>query len=144
MVLRGAIVFTIFPAVKLKRYWRNNICWRFLPNRIYHCPNILNWPELRNRYPPIDFYEQAKHIRGSQTKITFSPRPLTSFLAILKNIAEQEEWTNSNPRVQTVNQSRATRTAKKRRCISNTSLRQVLDIFSKYLNSISSPSPFKI
>jgi hypothetical protein len=47
-------------------------------------------------YTPIDFYEQVKHIQGSQTKFTFSPRPLNSLLAILKNILELEEWTYRN------------------------------------------------
>jgi hypothetical protein len=43
-----------------------------------------------------DFYEQAKHIQESQTKYTFSPRPLNSLLVILKNKLELEECTNRN------------------------------------------------
>jgi hypothetical protein len=53
---------------------------------------ILTWPQLYLKR----FYKQAKHYRGPQTNLTFSPRPLTSLLAILKNILELKEWTNSN------------------------------------------------
>jgi hypothetical protein len=31
-----------------------------------------------------------------KTKFTFSPLPVNSFLAILKNISQLEEWTNRN------------------------------------------------
>ncbi len=51
--------------------------------------NVLNYTPIQ-----VDFYEQAKHIRGSQTNFTFSPRPLNSRLEILKNILEREEWVN--------------------------------------------------
>jgi hypothetical protein len=40
----------------------------------------------------MDFYEQAKHIRGPQTNFVFSLR----LLAIVKNTAELEEWTKRN------------------------------------------------
>ncbi len=46
-------------------------------------------------HTPIDFCEQAKHIRGSQINFTFS-RSLNCILAILKDILELEEWTNRN------------------------------------------------
>jgi hypothetical protein len=33
---------------------------------------------------PIDFYEQANHIRGPQTNFTVSPRPSHNLLAIFE------------------------------------------------------------
>jgi hypothetical protein len=49
-------------------------------------------------FTAIDFCEQAKHIRGSQTNFTFSLRPWKSLLAI-KKILELKEWTNRNRRM---------------------------------------------
>jgi hypothetical protein len=40
-------------------------------------------------YPPIDFHEQANHIRGPN--FTVSQRP-----SKMKNVLEQELWTNRN------------------------------------------------
>ena len=45
---------------------------------------------------PIDFFEQANHIRGPQTNFTVSLRSSNFLLAILKNTLELEQWTNRN------------------------------------------------
>jgi hypothetical protein len=45
---------------------------------------------------PTDFYEKANIFEGRFTNLTFSPWPLHSLLAILKNILELEKWTNGN------------------------------------------------
>ncbi len=82
-LMRYCICHLQFPAVKL-----NNAYWR-----LYH---ILHFPIVFQNglnYIPIDFNEQAKSFHGSQINFTFSPRPLSSLLAILKNILELEEWT---------------------------------------------------
>jgi hypothetical protein len=36
-------------------------------------------------YAPIDFYEQASNIRGSQTNVTVSPRSSLDLLAMFNN-----------------------------------------------------------
>jgi hypothetical protein len=76
-------ITVIFHGVKLKTYCRNNTFWRFLKNHIEHSP-IIFYSGLN--YALIDFYEQAKHIRGPWTNFTVSPLPLNSLLATLKNI----------------------------------------------------------
>ncbi len=86
MVLWRDIVFAIFLAVKLKTYWRNNSNIPFYTLQYYFkMASTIHY-----------FYEQAKHIRGLQTNVTFSPRPLNSLLAFMKNILELEEWTDRN------------------------------------------------
>ncbi len=40
----------------------------------------------------MDFYEQAKHFRGTQKNLLFFLRPLNSLLEILKNLLELEEY----------------------------------------------------
>ncbi len=73
-----AIVFGIFSAVKLETYWRNipSFFWSSSKSHSTLSNNIFKWPQLT----PIDFYEQANHIRGPWTNFTFYPRALNSLL----------------------------------------------------------------
>ncbi len=74
-------MFAIFPTRLSDNiqymYWRKNTYWRFIQNHIYHSPTVF---QIGLNYTQIDFYEQAKHIRGPQTNFTFSPRPLNRSL----------------------------------------------------------------
>jgi hypothetical protein len=88
MALWWAIVFAIFSQrLSWKHIGEITVIEDLFKITFYSLQNGLN-------YTAIDFCEQTKHIRGSQTTLTFSPRPLNSLLATLKNILESVEWTN--------------------------------------------------
>jgi hypothetical protein len=57
--------------------------------------NTLQYYFIVITFTPIDFYEQARHIRRPQTNFTVSPPFSNGILAILKNTLELEKWTSS-------------------------------------------------
>ncbi len=88
MALWWYTVFAIFPSVKLKTYRRNTV---FLSEELFKI-TFQNGLNYTNRF----LWTSKTYTRVTDKVYSFSPRPLNSLLAILKNILEHEEWTYRN------------------------------------------------
>ncbi len=73
MSLCWAVLIAVFHAAKVNSYWRNNNLLE-MSSKSHFFSLHYYFKMVSLTYTAGDFYEQASHVRGSQTNFTVSPR----------------------------------------------------------------------